>query len=85
MDYDKEYFLAYVFRVCEEMNNRDIKYQDKYLIELEKFCNYSEVRDINYPEHNNRYFMQCYYNLQEKFDREIISKGDFKKIKNVII
>ena len=80
MDYDKEYFLAYIFKVCEELSKRNINYQNKYLIEIEQFCNFPDIRDINYPEHNNRYLKQCFYNLEEKADRGIISKEEFEKI-----
>lgn len=54
------------------MNIRDIKFQGKYLIEIADFCGNEAKKSKgadNYPEHNNRYLTQCYYNLQEKYDR----------------
>lgn len=39
-----------------------------------------------YPEHNDRYLKQCYYNLQEKADRGIITKEEWKLIhKNIYV
>ena len=85
MDYDKDYFYAYVSYVCDEMIIRDIKYQTKYIDEICDFCNidiwnvgFKELKD--YPEHNNRYLKQCFYNLQEKADRGIITQEEWKKI-----
>lgn len=82
MDYDKSYFLSYVFKIIEEMCKRKINYQSKFLIEIEKFCNFPDIYDINYPEHNDRYLKQCYYNLQEKADRGIITPEEWQKIVN---
>lgn len=42
------------------------------------------VHHENYPEHNKRYLTQCYYNLQEKYDRGIITKDEWLKIEEVI-
>lgn len=48
-----------------------------------KFCNNEYIKE-NYPEHNNRYLKQCYYNLQEKYDRGIITEEEWKKIENIL-
>lgn len=74
MDYDKVYFMNYVLDVMAEMSERGIKYQDKYHTEICDFCE-DDLKlkglDVSkyYPEHNDRYLKQCYYNLQEKYDR----------------
>lgn len=89
MDYDRSCFYNYVSHVCNEMINRDINYQIKYFNEICEFCyiNIWNVALLNlkeYPEHNNRYLKQCYYNLQEKADRGIITKEEWKLIhKNI--
>jgi uncharacterized protein (TIGR02328 family) len=85
MDYDKVMFLAYIYRVIREMQNRDIKYKKELFNELYDFCSDKEVTEFildksNYPEHNDRYFKQCYFNLQEKYDRGIISEEEWKTI-----
>lgn len=33
-----------------------------------------------YPEHNQRYLQQCLFNLEEKYDRGIISQQGWEKI-----
>lgn len=79
MDYDKQYFLCYVDLVRGEMCKRNIKYQDKYFHEIVEFCNY-DIGIMGYSEHNDRYLKQCYYNLQEKYDRGIITQEEWNKI-----
>lgn len=89
MNYSKEYFMQYVAHVDSEMTMRGIKHQNKYYIEILGFCEEdideeSKYVVMNYPEHNNRYLKQCYYNLQEKADRGIITKEEWKFIhKNI--
>lgn len=87
IDYDKSYFYTYVYLVVQEMKNRGIKYNEKYLEEIYAFC-YEDTKNsgvylLNYAVHNNRYFYQCYYNLQEKYDRGIITEAEFQKIQGV--
>ena len=89
MNHDKEYFYNYVCKVTNEMINRNINYQTKYFNEICDFCNIDiynvAFKDFEeYPEHNNRYLLQCYYNLEEKYDRGIVSFDDFQKIKEVL-
>lgn len=83
MDYNKKYFRNYAMLVAEEMTRRNIKYQEKLYIELIMFSS-SECSlvsyNLNYPEHNNKYLKQCYYNLEEKHDRGIISDEEWKKV-----
>lgn len=69
-DYDKKYFLSYVADIVMEMGRRKINYQSRFCEEIENFCKDCKIKDyINYPEHSDRYLKQCYYNLQEKYDR----------------
>lgn len=82
MNYDKDYFLSYVFKVVSELVNRGINFNGKIYNEIRDFCwqgqSYDEL--IYYPEHNERYLKQCYYNLQEKYDRGIIRDEEWEKI-----
>lgn len=80
MGYDKNYFLSYVFDIMGEMNNRSIKFQKKYWNEMRDFG--GMLGCYHYKEHNDRYLKQCYYNLQEKADRGIITKEEWKKIED---
>lgn len=83
MDYDKRYFMWYVNQVTAEMIKRNIKYSIKLYLELKDFCNTHNnhwLLNYNYSEHNDRYLKQCYYNLQEKYDRGIITEEEWEKI-----
>lgn len=82
MDYPKEYFMSYVDIIVDEMIIRGIKYNNKYYCELLGFCNFRPYKKLLYPEHNPRYLIQCYYNLQEKYDRGIITEEEWSKINN---
>lgn len=84
MNYDKGYFKNYLRQVLQEMINRDIKYQNKYVIELFDFVGDGiDSTYYIYKEHNDRYLKQCYYNLQEKADRGIVSKEEWQKIEDL--
>ena len=81
MKYQRSGYLTYVTKVCREMITRNIKFQEKYYNEILDFCNNDNGNAFfDYPEHNNRYLKQCFYNLEEKYDRGIISKEEFNKI-----
>lgn len=86
MKYPREYFLQYVQQLTWELDKRNIKYQEKYYLEIDKFC-WEEgmcYQPCRYKEHNDRYLKQCYYNLQEKYDRGIITQEEWDKIENFI-
>ena len=83
MDYDKRYFMWYVNQVTAEMIKRNIKYSIKLYLELKDFCNTHNnhwLLNYNYSEHNDRYLNQCFYNLEEKYDRGIITDEEWDKI-----
>lgn len=81
-DYEKDVFLGYVLMIIKEFDNRNIKYNKKLLEEFGKFAD--ETCDFNhYQEHNARYLRQCFYNLQEKYDRGIITKKEYDLIYQV--
>ena len=81
----KELFINYVTDIIQEMSKRNIKYQDKYYFEILHFCqsNDEETCVQYYFEHNDRYLKQCYYNLQEKADRGIITNEEWQKIEDL--
>lgn len=67
--YDKEYLLHYSLKVKNEMLNRGFKIKS-----WKNYDNYfsdtiNKEKPLRYPEHNFRYLCQCFYNLQEKYDR----------------
>lgn len=83
MDYDTSFFSNYVTLIANEMDRRNIKFKVQYLDEIFEFSsNLNTVLFIPYPEHNDRYLKQCYYNLEEKADRGIISEKEWEPIQN---
>ena len=83
LDYDFNHFITYSLMIRKEMTRRG--YRTMQSVE-DKICglkpNYEEV-DFNYlfaGWHENKYFKQCYYNLEEKYDCGGILKEDFEKI-----
>lgn len=86
VDYPKSYFLWYVNQVCTALLDRGINYNTKLFLEIENYCKdhtpFTYTID-NYPEHNEEYLKQCYYNLQEKYNRGIISETEWQKIDNI--
>lgn len=79
-------FLGMYFgRVCVECDKRGIKCSKDYNSSIYNIV-YSKserlVENYTFNEHNDRYLVQCLYNLQEKADREIISKKEWKLIED---
>ena len=85
MDYDKPYFLNYVRQVAKELRNRHINIKFSLYDEIYDFCNDKIVAVTDYPEHNDRYLQQCYYNLEEKYDRGIITEDEWDKIHEKVL
>jgi len=82
LNYDRCFFSNYVRIVVHELDYRNIRYNTKYLDEINVFCKCNIIgNNLIYKEHNNRYFKQCYYNLEEKYDRGIISTKEWIIIK----
>jgi len=85
MNYDKYYFYNYIYLITLELDKRAIQYKWKYVYELKKFCSIDDLsyRCLFYKEHNNRYLRQCYYNLEEKADRGIITDKELMLVQKV--
>ena len=81
MDYDKGYFNRYVELVRLELVKRQINYKYVYKEEIRRFAG-GTICVEPYSEHNDRYLKQCLYNLQEKFDRGIITQEEWQKIED---
>ena len=84
---DLDAFVAYSDLVRQEMTKRGYKTMnyvwDKIQSVKKSDCwLYYAPDEIFEKEHNFRYFLQCYYNLQEKYDRGGISETDWKNIEN---
>ena len=96
LDYSLLDFKQYTFRVAEELHKRKIKFVASKLGEImiwecDKFgkvishSNYEDTHSIYYKWHNKRYLIQCYYNLEEKYDCGIVSEKAFSQIKNFVL
>lgn len=95
-NYSIQYLGSYFYKVCMEYQKRKIKCSDNYNLSIlyiidEKITPYElqyttdEYTKLTYPEHNDRYLKQCYYNLQEKYDRGIISREEYKPIYDLYV
>ena len=89
MTYPKWHLMAYTIEICQEL--------EKHGYEIDRFRFFKwfdqwydgtvKTGDISHDElfenwHNDRYFRQCFYNLQEKYDCGGISKAEWELIKN---
>lgn len=70
-NYSNEYLLAYGMAIKNEMHNRWMRVNS--IIKFAEALGFHYRSEFNptlhYPEHNDRYLLQCFYNLQEKYDR----------------
>ena len=83
LEYDKSELYSYSILISTEMKDRGYKVDRS---KFEKYC-YSE-RFTSHPFerwHTDRYFWQCYYNLEEKFDCGGISKEEFDQIRELAL
>ena len=89
MDYPIEHFLIYCDSVYSEMRFRGYKcdpskimqYADALKFDLPKRYEISYL-DIFDDWHNDRYLMQCLYNLQEKYDCGGIPEDEWVRVQN---
>jgi len=84
-NYDIKYLYSLFIDVLDEFDKRKINHNKKYDSEIERIVKEKsnfKFNDLNlfYPEHNNRYLKQCYFNLQEKADRGIVSQEEWTLI-----
>lgn len=90
MDYGLWNFISYAYLVRAEMTKRGYKTMDKV---WDKICSVdNEYDNTIYPIdclyrgwHNDRYFEQCYHNLQEKYDCGGIREEDWSKIQSLYL
>ena len=82
MDYNKARYLGYAELIRLELEKRGIKYNYNLFAEIRLFCR-NEIIFSRYKEHNDKYFKQCYYNLEEKHDRGIISDEEWEPINHL--
>lgn len=82
LNYPINHFYTYAMLVALEMQNRN------YSVDRQRFKKwFDDINMIDYENifdgwHNERYWLQCYYNLQEKYDCGGISEEEWKGIEN---
>lgn len=90
LDYPISDFAKYCNLVVNEITKRGFRISSTSLKQLN--ANISDIAEQRGDEikhnifdkwHNYRYFMQCYYNLQEKYDCGGISEEEWIKIEGV--
>ena len=81
LGYDKSELYSYSILVSSEMVERGYKVDRS---KFEKYCYSNRFTNHPFEEwHNDRYFWQCYYNLQEKYDCGGITEDEWQKIEEL--
>ena len=83
MDYPIEHFIAYTTLVKQEMQKRNYKCDTSRFTKWLEWDSFTILESEIFEDwHNERYFIQCYYNLQEKYDCGGITKEEWDIIVN---
>ena len=87
LDYPIDHFVSYAYYVREEMIRRGYRTMESVWIKIFSATDANfklvPIEDLFPGWHNNRYFTQCYYNLEEKYDCGDVDKEWFEKIQNI--
>lgn len=85
MDYSFDDFISYAYYIRQEMTKRKYRTMESVWDKICSVANHNfkllPIEEIYQEWHNTRYFKQCYYNLEEKYDCGGITEEDFEKIK----
>ena len=88
LDYSLDQFITYSILIRAEMTRRGYRtmqsVEDK-IISLKPDYNRVQQCFLYEDWHDDRYFKQCYYNLQEKYDCGGVSPEDWEKINQIAI
>lgn len=88
LDYPIEEFIMYSILVRKEMSARGYKTMQSV---MDKILSLNPQFDGDVPRplfkdwHNHRYLMQCFANLQEKYDCGGIKEEDWKKVEDYVL
>lgn len=89
MNYNKSHFYAYCCMICNEMFRRGYSISDKsrqiildYVDEEERQVSSRIEKDgsLFYGWHNKRYLIQCFHNLQEKYDCGRVPQNEYENV-----
>lgn len=88
MNYPLNHFISYAFYIRQEMTARRYKTMnsvwEKIISVTDGDYNILPIEELFPNWHNERYLLQCYYNLEEKYDCGGIKEEDFEKIVNLL-
>lgn len=92
MEYPLEDFFTYGMAITAEMVKRGYKVDKNSMMDFTKHifdhdknaCVYVPLDEVFFLWHNDRYFYQCYFNLQEKFDCGGITSEEWGKIQFIV-
>lgn len=87
MQYDIMHFKRYGIEVAKELNKRGYSCNiEKFKARLPYYFGLlPSHEEMFHGWHNDRYLRQCYYNLQEKYDRGGISEDEWLKIQDYLM
>lgn len=84
INYSLNHFISYAYYIREEITKRKYKTMnkvwDKIISVTDSDYNILPIKELFPYWHNERYFIQCFHNLEEKYDCGGISKDDWSKI-----
>ena len=81
--YDSLHFICYSSLVAYEMLRRGYKCNERNFKRYMDLWSTKIKRPQIFPDwHNERYLIQNYYNLQEKYDCGMLSEEEWKKVHN---
>lgn len=93
MDYPISHFYTYSELVLDEMRKRGFsttitakKKFDEFIEKIDKnYKDYVSYEELFYNWHNDKYFWQCLYNLEEKYDCGGITEEEKKAIDDIAV
>lgn len=89
IDYPIFHFRAYCRLIIDEFHRRGYRVSDSTINKLNDYIGFyhdlptslRQMRDKMFDGwHDYRYLLQCFYNLQEKYDCGAISRGEYTDI-----
>ena len=84
LDYPLIHFRTYSYLVYREMKKRGYTVNKNCFTKYFTFYNWLSHKKLYADWHNDRYLLQCYYNLQEKYDCGGISEKEWELMINYI-
>lgn len=87
LDYSLDEFKCYTKMIINEMQRRGYKISSVSIKNFkenaknaEQYFGKKRTLELYERIHNERYLIQCFYNLEEKYDRGMFSKEEYDKL-----